>query len=632
MKRASPINRGRVIRYVFVFSLVGFGTGLGIFFGWWWNVYLPQQGYVPDKPVNQFEDTSVDGAYYPRPAPTDLIYSINMSCLPNDTAVTMLTMAGVIAKGAAGPKIYVENDGGYYSKWLDLIRAENITVVPATDPWALVAQSEGNLTGYVTYKSDSAGVQQSNDPILSADTLSYQHEDESYCVAVSLCGVLNACAVEESFVANAQAAGLSEVFDARGKDVAWLFNSSYFSQMRHDMIFEVEHHTSRRLHLVDYPVFCGAPVWHAQTHDQRAEYLKLFEADSPSFGWGAVGPTDEAGLNLQVTVAGGFFTPSDWCRDITVFASIDVPCEQKPLPAPVVEDNVHYVSILMSDGDNLQWAMGDYGDGKWFGNEHRGEFAMGWMVPPAMADLCPIILRHYYQEATPLDRFVAGNSGHGLIYNSKHPWHELHVNRSAGILDRADIDVVVIQDFGWQRETFEPTLKLPGITGVIYNDYRQYALQTGKSMWVDDKPAISFTYNFWNLFDTADEIAYFVNTRSRDITSPSAYTLVVVHAWSYNMNDIHGMVQKFNDDVRVVDPETFIALYTGNVPHVDSGLNDVLHLITVYGPYVALGAAIAAPFIAWNYLYQRKKKLRTAAAAARQATTPGSKDGLDGAR
>ncbi|NMC05276.1 MAG: hypothetical protein GYA24_08700 [Candidatus Lokiarchaeota archaeon] len=615
MKLNLTKNRGRILRYTCVFVLIGFGAGIGIFFNWWWNVYLPQQAYVPNKPVNQFEDTSMESAYYPRPARTTSIYSINMSNLPGDTAVTMLTMAGVIAKGPAGPKIYVENDGGYYSDWLDLIRAENITVIPATDPWALVAQSAGNMTGYIVYKSDSAGVQQSNDPILSADTLSYQHQDESYCVAVSLSGLMNACVVEESNVTAAQAAGLSQVFDARGKDVEWLFASTYFGQLRHDMIFEVEHHTSRRLHLIDYPVFCNAPVWHAQTHDQRAEFLKNFEADSPSFGWGAVGPTDEAGLNLQVTAAGGFFMPSDWCRDITVFASINVTCEQQALPAPVVEENVHYVSILMSDGDNLQWAMGDYGDPRWFGNEHRGEFAMGWMLPPAMADLAPLIMRHYYQEASPLDRFVAGNSGHGLIYNSKHPWHELHVNRSAAILERADLDVVVIQDFGWQKATFEPTLNIPGVKGVIYNDYTQYALQSGKSLWVNDKPAISFTYNFWALFDTADEISLFVNTGSTAVHTPNAYTLIVVHAWSYNMNDVYNLVQRFGNNVRVVDPDTFLTLYTMNVAHMDSEVFNIWHFISLYGPYIALAGGIAMVFITWNYLYQRRKKRAVAAMA-----------------
>ena len=337
-----PKNAKKIIAIIIIILIVGVSS----FFTWWWNFYLINQGEF-NKDINQFEDTEIENNYYPRPAMPSHLYSINMSNLKGDEAVTILTLAGVLAKGVNGPQIYVEDDGGYYSQWTELIRDEGINITVALDPWALVSQSKGNLSGYILYKSDTEGVQQSNDPILSADTLTYEHQDESYCVAVSLCGILNACAVEVANESQAIAAGLTMTFDARCKDVDWLFNSSYWSDFRHDMIFEVEHHTSRRLMLIDYPVFCGAPVWHAQTHEKRAEYLKSFEADSPSFGWGAVGPMDEAGLNMQVSAAGGFFMPSDWARDLSVFAAIPVTCQQKPLPEIIYEENVHLFYFIL---------------------------------------------------------------------------------------------------------------------------------------------------------------------------------------------------------------------------------------------------------------------------------------------
>ncbi|HMB65384.1 MAG TPA: hypothetical protein VKO42_00785, partial [Patescibacteria group bacterium] len=100
--------------------------------------------------------------------------------------------------------------------------------------------------------------------------VTYEHQDESYLVAVSLCGILNACAIEEGDVNKAIDAGLTEVFDARGMDVDDIFEGEYWDQFRHDMIFEVEHHSSRRYSLIDYPVFCGAPVWHAENQEDRA--------------------------------------------------------------------------------------------------------------------------------------------------------------------------------------------------------------------------------------------------------------------------------------------------------------------------------------------------------------------------
>ena len=92
------------------------------------------------------------------------------------------------------------------------------------DPWELVAMFKDHISGYILYKADSEGIQESNDPYLSVDTLVYEHKEGSYHAAVSLCGILNACAIEESDEDKAIAAGLTKVFDARGKDAEWIFH------------------------------------------------------------------------------------------------------------------------------------------------------------------------------------------------------------------------------------------------------------------------------------------------------------------------------------------------------------------------------------------------------------------------
>ncbi|MHA1339245.1 MAG: GxGYxYP domain-containing protein [Promethearchaeota archaeon] len=603
------MERRKKITIIILFSVIG---AVPLFLAYWWNVYLPNQAKVTgdyeNKTINELESDGIVDNYYPRPKRPSHLYSINMSQLPNDTAVTILTLGGVLAKGPRGPQIYVEDDGSYYSQWKTLIANENIIVEDVSDPWWLVSNFKSNISGYILYKADKEGIQESNDPIMSTDTLLYQHKDESYLVAVSLCGILNACAIEEDDEDEAISIGLTKVFDARGKDCEWIFSSEYWSELRHDMVFEVEHHTNRRLFLIDYAVFCGAPVIHAETHSQRAEFLSYFEADSPVFGWGAVGPTDEAGLNLQTTLEGEFFMPSDWARDLSVFSAINVECKQKPLPSYQIEENVHYVSIVMSDGDNLQWLMSNFNSNKFFSNPNRGKFAMGWTIPPQMADLAPLIMRYYYEKASINDRFIAGNSGHGLFYVSRNPWEELHINRSKAVLNRSDINVIMIQDFGWQRETFEATCGLNETIGVVYNDYQQYALHSGKTMWINDKPCISFTYNFWVGFDSATGIALSINSGSRNVHDPAAYSLIVVHAWSHDLTDVYNLVNSFKPDVRVVDPETFIKIYSANVEHVDSNVFLIMHFFTLFGQYFLIAGLIGVSIV---FIKKGIKKIKT---------------------
>ena len=523
------------------------------------------------------------------------LYSIKQDDCDGESLVTLLTLQGLLARRHNGTGIYI-SDYGYYGAWESLIENESIPIYDAgSDPWALVAQFADQVDGYIVYRNDTIGAPPSG-TVTSADTLNYKHVDESYVVAVSLSSIFNAVAVAEQDVPNVQVAGITnEIMNVVGKDTEWLFNSTYFDMLRNDLVFEVEHHSSRRFFLIDYAVFAGAPVWHAESIEQRAELLKEFEADSPSFGWGAVANTvlDEGILNTQTSVAGAFHIPSDWCKDLSVFAGIQVNVTQKPKPNVISEENVHYATILISDGDNLQYMMSDYADSQWFGNENRGEFAMGWMIPPSMADLAPLILRDYYNNASSGDRFVAGNSGNGVLYPTRCHWTDIHMNRSAGLFARADITSMVIQDWGWHKESFEAAAKLEGIHGIFYNDYQIYDLQSGKIMWLNEKPAISMTYNYWiTAGQEASVISRKINRASRNINSFNAYSVIVVHAWSHGMDDISNMVDNFEDDVRVVDPDSFLELLSSNIVHRDINFGKITKIFITIGSLVAVSVSL----------------------------------------
>jgi hypothetical protein len=42
------------------------------------------------------------------------------------------------------------------------------------------------------------------------------------------------------------------------------------------------------------------------------------------------------------------------------------------------DPDAHYASFLITDGDNLQWMLGDFPtDARWFGSPHRGKVGEG---------------------------------------------------------------------------------------------------------------------------------------------------------------------------------------------------------------------------------------------------------------
>jgi len=584
------------VSLIFIYSAVAFG----IYIYYYPTISRKYNG--ADKPPNQLElEYPFYGSYYPKPYPPASLHVINASEINNETLVTILTLQGVLAKNRS--TIYI-TDNGYYNYWLKLIENEGIELIYEQDPWNLISKFSSNISGYILYKKQGDGN-------LNPNSIYELHIDSSYCVAVSMCGVLNAVAVEEEEENLAKSIGLNLIFDARGKSVNWIFESSNWQYFRHDMSFEVEFHSSRRYFLIDYAVFAGAAVWHASNRQERARILHYFEGDFPAFGFGAVeGGEDQ--LNTQIVEEGGFFIPSDWCRDLSVFSSIQVNTTQNLPDSNEIlskfETGVHYVTIIVSDGDNLQWLMSDFISEKYYGNPHRGEFAMGWTIPPEMTELCPILMRELYKNRTNNDVFIAGISGHGLTYPSRNPWNKLHAERTKKILTKSDLSYSYIQDFGWFADIFNDLANNEFLNGIIYIDYRDYNKYAGNIMWINEKPCIAVKYNFWESSNTADKaksIAESINSASRNIKSIEAYSIINVHPWTHDLYDIAQLVSLFKSDVRIVDPHTFFTFLTNNVEYNNIGRIDKYNL---WIPFIYIAIGIIS-FIGIGYLiiYLRNK-------------------------
>src|SRR5208337_4896410 len=79
-------------------------------------------------------------------------------------------------------------------------------------------------------------------------------------------------------------------------------------------------------------------------------------------------------------------------------------------PAPPLQNKI-YVSITMSDGDNVQY-MQHYLKVNW-GDPARGKVPLGWTAQPLSTDLDPAMLNYYWSTATTNDCLVSGPSGAG---------------------------------------------------------------------------------------------------------------------------------------------------------------------------------------------------------------------------
>ena len=143
-------------KYLLV-TIIIVGVGAALYFPLYWDVILPNEGIYLDKPVNELEDDIYGNpSYYPKPQEPTHLYSINTSDCQGEELVTIMSLQGVLAKDK--PRIYISDDN-YYAKWLNLIKAEGVSVTEEQDPWALVDQFSSDVEGYIIYSAEGGNAE-----------------------------------------------------------------------------------------------------------------------------------------------------------------------------------------------------------------------------------------------------------------------------------------------------------------------------------------------------------------------------------------------------------------------------------------------------------------------------------------
>lgn len=488
------------------------------------------------------------GEYFPRGAELTSITAIDVTGRSDPELTVLATAQGLAARTASTPHLYLTSPGSVDQLWLDDLHAHGVKVRHASDVWKVLAGQ--HIDRFVRYSAD----------------------DTSLSVATTAAGVLDAVAVEESLVSAAIGHGLHQVLDVRGKDDAWSF-AKLFVRTRHD--FAVEQKDTFSYPLRDLGTMAAAFTYYDGNSALRARINAALAEDSPIIGWGDaddgentfVGPSSDAG---NVLVA------ADWARNTATLSSVPATKlrqhERTPLRARAGR---HYVSFVVTDGDNLQWMTTTLpASTDWWANPRRGDVALGWGMPPSMLDLAPSALRWYYDDAgrgARGDQFTVGPSGSGYFYPSRYPRATLleHTKRLDRVMRRTDVDVVQILDFDalttpglWDAYT-----RRRSVSGLIYLEYSRYDREAGKTIWSNGKPVTSARHMLWDGLDGADEasVTAALNAARTDPRSVDSYSIVAVHAWSKTVDDVLTVVDGLAEHVEVVCPGDLIKLMRATV-------------------------------------------------------------------
>ncbi|AQT69118.1 hypothetical protein STSP2_02305 [Anaerohalosphaera lusitana] len=509
---------------------------------------------------------------------------------------------GEIKPLSAGDTIYVWTKQRGRSADNRFIAVQTLQGITArTDrPWLWIDVGDNTFTDYLTkrydirfdrrYAKDFDSLLSKLKPFTSGRYVLYDMQDRpSISAATTMAGLLDAVAIDVELEDIAQAKGYQQAIDVRGKDCRWVYDN-YRDQLNDHAI--IVHTNSYREHpsvgyLRDWGPALKALDWWYDDEKLSSEVYSSITPCSPVYGWQDPTTSDE-GLTVKLHSQEGLYqVPSDWMVNLSVHAAMGPAMKDRTFKQkvernpPEKENDVHYVTFIMSDMDNILTEIGTnsfYSNRSFYANQHRGEFPMTWGMAPSLVELSPAAVDMWYNAATANDAFVA-YCGLGYFYPSESPAMSKHVDQLSGFMKRADLRTLLLidrlmpdqdlaQDYSKHAKWFT---NMDQVRGLFYLEYVRYAPHDGKIFWFDGKPMVTARFDFRDeafysaVRRTPQSLADSINDLPKDPSRPDGYTFVTVHAWSKGMDDIYETIELLDDDVKVVQGEDFIELIHSNL-------------------------------------------------------------------
>ena len=483
------------------------------------------------------------------PSGIETVWVVDPAALSAPEQTLAATLQGLVASGRA---VIWMADPGMDALLLAGLEAEGVEMRETDSVWQLIAEFRDQLQGAVLYD-------------LGTDSIN---------VATSLCGPMQAVAVDTSLLAEAEDAGLPVLADVRGYDEVQAFDEygDLFTSGSGPGIL-IEQGESKNAHLRDFAVARRAFTLYGVGREDHARIAAALGPDLTVYGWGG----DEHVWVHQVSSEGGAAVAADWSRNLSVMQRVPATLPERPhVQVEPARRGERIVAFVMSDGDNIQWMGGQFATSEGFwANPHRGEFDMTWEMAPLLSDVAPRALATFYQTVSHgrgVDDFVTGPSGVGYAFHNYLPDRMAFAERTASAMAASDLTIATMLNSSGRMEQSTELLEQPQVMGVIYKDYSPYNAKGGRIFWYEGKPCVSYRYLLWESKranspqGVAEAIAQLPADPQND---PDSYALINVHAWSFKemggpMEAVKQTVDLLPRKTRVVTAEEFFILLREN--------------------------------------------------------------------
>lgn len=491
--------------------------------------------------------------------PAATIDCISMDSISNSEKALFVSLEGIVNR--TQPRIAcvsAASEGAF--TWLTIHHLSSNTI----NGYSAILKYETNVTGLV--------VTDPNQP----DTLN---------LATTIAGLKNELICDPSLLSTLTNApyNLPLKDDLRGRfsnkyQVYGYLYTNYWPQCTHRLIAGME--TNNFWYLRDYLVATkSAVVWLDPSLSADATALAPFISQMTPVNGVYLGWWPNEGGDMQWIAQFGIpVLASDLFDNASVYGGVMAPISVPPIPPTPPLQNKVYVSITLSDGDNVQY-MQHTMKMNW-GSAARGSVPVGWTVQPLLADFDPEMLNYFWSTATTNDCLVAGPSGAG--YTRINYW-------SAGNVDSfTRASNPYLQMTGIRTVTVWLTLSnatgnayatnCPTLVGVNDQTDGYYATNDGML------PVIGFPTNGNYATNVAKLVNAITNTAAGWNGSSPMFVAVQARSWSVTPADCQTAANS-------LDPAKYVVVRPD-------------HLFLLYQKFAGLSQGGVAPYVATQPLSQ----------------------------
>ena len=443
----------------------------------------------------------------------------------------------------------------YYDEILKITKMKPVE----TDPIYMIKElfQKGIIKGYILYKRDDTKRNAYDD---------YSIEDygkhSSLNVATSLSPVLEGIAVESDSESLFKEMGMVCLADVRDKNEKWFFDN-YKDKINRKIIFVIDPKVPDNR---DFAVFSKGMVVYGNTDFEKNVYDSL-EPNTPVVGWG---PGDEYQSTSLFSKNAIYNTASNWYFNLPVHSTIragkDIPWSKLELNPKIDpfnlkwQENVHYTSYLLSDGDNVQWTVGNFiNNESYWGNKGRGSVPYGWGLPVVCEhDLNPLTLMKISETKTLNDGIFTGGLN-GYVYLDEYAENRPDrlkvlgeiMAKTGDVLAKYNVNTAYVFSAGdWKSkksmEAYQVLVdNMPNMNGFFVVQYSPYNAGLGEIIWLKNKngkpvPIISARFSMWKGLKqlkyngSPAPVADWINKQPYEgaIVSDEFIDWTVIHAWS----------------------------------------------------------------------------------------------------